>query len=178
MLTELDHCILGIIWRGQPMTAYAVRSHLAQSTTPTWSASTGTVYPSIGRLTKAGLVTASAPSGPRSSVLLTVGPAGKTVLERWLTYIDAGIGMPSPDPIRTRMHFLEALPARQRTKTLKSYQDATRNAVEELEARAKNNAASRVDLSERIGMLGAIAELKARLGWLLEVERLMTLEPD
>jgi DNA-binding PadR family transcriptional regulator len=170
MLTELDNCIIAVIWRGGPMSAYGVRSHFGRSTTTTWSSSTGTVYPAIRRLRKAGLLKAASPTGPRNSELLSLTDAGKAALERWLTQTSPELGASTADPIRTRVHFLTALDPSRRKQVLEDYRATTRAAIGRLEASAQLPAVSEVDRSERLGTLGALAELRARLTWLDEVE--------
>ena len=171
MLTELDYCILGIVWRGQPMTAYAVRTHLAQSTTSTWSSSTGTVYPSIRRLREKGLIAPRTQPGPRNREPLGVTAAGAAALEMWLVQSGAHIARATADPVRTRVHFLSALPPDQRLETLRHYQDITCAAISELEARLAMQDLAEADRLEHLGTTGALAELYARLHWLKEVER-------
>ena len=176
MLTELDFCILGIVWRAQPMTAYAVRCHLARSPTPTWSSSTGSVYPAIGRLRAAGLLVSRAPSGPRKSEFLGVSTAGMAALEHWLVLVSDDIGRPTADLIRTRVHFLAALSKDRQRDTLKQYQDITRAVAEELERKADSDAATKFELSEKLGTLGALAEVRARMTWLCEVAQALGLD--
>lgn len=171
MLTELDNCILGVIWRDGPMSAYGVRSHFAQSTTATWSSSTGTVYPAIRRLRAAGLLDAAPPTGPRKSELLNLTSKGRKSLQQWLKNVASALGSSTADPIRTRVHFLGALDRRTRQRVLADYRAATRAAIEELEDYAAGPAETVVERSERLGTLGALAELRARLEWLGIAER-------
>lgn len=171
MLTELDNCILGVIWREGPMLAYGVRSHFAGSTTTTWSSSTGTVYPAIRRLRAAGFLDAASPTGPRKSELLSLTPKGHQALEQWLTKVTPDLGSSTADPVRTRVHFLAALNPAARTKALKEYRAVTRAAIDELEAYAAQPPTSAAEQSEWLGTLGALAELRARLEWLEVAER-------
>jgi DNA-binding PadR family transcriptional regulator len=173
MLTELDYCILGIVWRGEPMTAYAVRTHLAQSTTATWSSSTGTVYPSIRRLREKGLIAAKSQPGPRNREPLGVTAAGKAAMKMWLVQSDVQIARATADPVRTRVHFLSALPPARRLETLRHYQGITGAAITELEAKLAIQARAEADQLEYLGTKGALAELRARLEWLKEVESSM-----
>lgn len=170
MLTELDNCILGVIWRGGPMSAYDVRNHFAASTTRAWSSSTGTVYPSIKRLIAAGFLTASERSGPRKRQLLSLTDAGSKALRHWLECISAEVGSPTADPLRTRVHFLGALPENDRRKAFEQYRSVTAEKIEELERIAARPARSAVEKSERLGTLGALMELKARLAWFNAIE--------
>lgn len=173
VLTELDNCILGIVWRAGSITAYGVRNYFAQSATLTWSASTGSVYPSIRRLRTARLLAAKPPSGPRKSELLHLTASGLAALELWLVQTDADFGRATSDPIRTRIHFLGALSNGSRRHILKHYQDITRTAIDELEQRLALAMTSEIDLSEKLGVMGALAELRARLNWLIEVEQVL-----
>ena len=177
MLTELDNCILGVIWREGPMSAYGVRAHFARSSTTTWSSSTGTVYPAIRRLRDNGLLDAASPSGPRKSELLSLTAKGRDALKRWLKDVAVELGASTADPIRTRVHFLSALGAADRKRALADYRAATSAAIDELEKEAGRPATSRVERSERLGTLGALAELRARLDWLSTVERELEMIP-
>lgn len=171
MLTELDNCILGVVWREGPMTAYGVRSHFGRSTTTTWSSSTGTVYPAIRRLRAAGFLDAASPTGPRKSELLSLTAKGLQALEKWLTNIEAQIGASTADPIRTRVHFLTALDPSSRKRVFGEFRAVTKSAISRLEKLAEEPATSALARSERLGTLGALAELRARLEWLDVAER-------
>jgi DNA-binding PadR family transcriptional regulator len=171
MLTELDNCILAVIWRGGPMSAYGVRAHFGGSVTATWSSSTGTVYPAIRRLRETGLLEAGPPTGPRKSELLTLTSKGREALDEWLTDVRPELGLSTADPIRTRVHFLAALEPAERRKVLGEYRRVTCAAVERLQAALARPLEDAVDRSEQLGRLGALAELKARLEFLDMAER-------
>lgn len=171
MLTELDNCILGVIWREGPMSAYGVRAHFGQSTTTTWSSSTGTVYPAIKRLVAAGLLDAADRTGPRNSQLLTVTDQGLEALRRWLVTVTPELGSSTADPIRTRAHFLAALEPQTRAKVLALYRAATDESLATLETHAHEPATDAVTRSEHLGTIGALMELRARREWLDLVER-------
>lgn len=165
-MNELECCILGVIWRNGPISAYGVRAEFARSRTAEWSSSTGTVYPAIRRLRDAGLVRAEARRGPRNSELLRVTPAGASLLRRWLGSIDDW-GGPNADPLRTRIHFLTALPAAERRPMVLRYHEATRqalDAVREEEACARQ--AKDATRAEYLGTVGCRYQLEARLAWL------------
>jgi DNA-binding PadR family transcriptional regulator len=170
MLTELDNCILGVIWREGPMSAYGVRSHFARSTTVAWSSSTGTVYPAIRRLVAARLLVAGKRTGPRKTQLLTLTEAGMVALREWLIHVTPELGSSTADPIRTRVHFLAALEPRRRVGVLAAYRAATETAIEQLEREAGQPARTMVEQSDRLGTLGALMELRARREWLDQVE--------
>jgi DNA-binding PadR family transcriptional regulator len=170
MLTELDNCVLGVVWRQGPMSAYGVRSHFAQSNTVAWSSSTGTIYPSIRRLILAGLLDASERSGPRKTQLLAVTRAGMGALREWLTDVRPELGSATADPLRTRLHFLAALGTKERARAFQQYRAATKAKVEELESLVAQRGGTGLERSEWLGNLGALMEVKARLAWLDLVE--------
>ncbi len=170
MLTELDNCILGVIWREGPMSAYGVRSHFAGSTTVEWSSSTGTVYPAIRRLTEAGLVRASKPEGPRKSRTLSITPSGLKSLRDWLLTATPELGSSTADPIRTRVQFLAALEPATRAAVLADYRAATRAVIDRFEQRSNERGDSVAEQLDQMGTLGALAELRARLEWLQMIE--------
>jgi DNA-binding PadR family transcriptional regulator len=171
LLTELDNCVLGVIWREGPMSAYGVRSHFAASTTVSWSSSTGTIYPAIRRLIAAGLLQAGERTGPRRRQLLTVTGAGLDAIRSWLVTVSPELGSSTADPVRTRVHFLSALPPEKRREVLATYRAASEAALRELDAYAGQPATTAVEKSEHLGTLGAQMELRARLSWLDLVER-------
>jgi DNA-binding PadR family transcriptional regulator len=148
------------------MSAYGVRAHFAGSRTVSWSSSTGTVYPAIRRLRQAGYLEAAAPAGPRKSELLSLTRKGRTALDSWLTQLQPDLGSSTADPIRTRVHFLSALDAPARREALASYRAATRAAIAAVEKALAVRSADPVQRSERLGSLGALAQLKARLEFL------------
>jgi DNA-binding PadR family transcriptional regulator len=170
MLTELDNCILGVIWRDGPMSAYDVRSHFAGSTTRAWSSSTGTIYPSIKRLIAGGLIDASERSGPRKRQLLSLTPEGTSALGDWLGRIPAELGSPTADPLRTRVHFLGALPSPKRKQAFDEYRAVTAAKIAQLERIADRPVRTELERSERLGTLGALMEVRARLAWLNAIE--------
>ncbi|MCL6684403.1 PadR family transcriptional regulator [Sphingomonas alba] len=176
MLTELDNCILGVIWRGGPMSAYGVRAHFAGSSTVSWSSSTGTVYPAIRRLRQSGYLDAGSPTGPRKSELLSLTTKGRKALDDWLTKVGAGLGSARADPLRTRVHFLSALDPAARRQAFADYRAATRAAIASVEKKLERPAGDMVARSERLGSLGALAELNARLDWLHLAERELSSE--
>jgi DNA-binding PadR family transcriptional regulator len=178
MLTELDNCILGVVWREGPMSAYDVRNRFAQSTTVAWSSSTGTVYPAIKRLVKAGLLNASARSGPRNRQSLALTSPGMKALCQWLDNVAPELGSPTADPLRTRVQFLAALGRDKRKRALDQYRAVTGARMKLLEELAQRPAESLFDRLDRLGILGALREVRARLDWLDEIEpELARLEP-
>ena len=55
-LTELEACVLALVAKEGPCTAYSIRKQFEESLTSTWHASTGSIYPLIRRMTERGLL--------------------------------------------------------------------------------------------------------------------------
>ena len=165
-MTELDYTILAIIGRDGPLSAYDVRKEFSQSMTPTWSSSTGSVYPSIARLEAAGFVSASTPEGPRARKALSITSAGLEVLDPWLTTITATTAAATPDPVRTRMFFLTFLPPARRTEILRKAIEGTEAALQDAEQRRESRTPSKANEVQRLASEGVLFELRARLEWL------------
>jgi DNA-binding PadR family transcriptional regulator len=165
-MTELDFTILAIIGRDGPLSAYDVRKVFARSLTPTWSSSTGSVYPSIRRLEAADMVTSSTPEGARSRKALSITEAGRAALEPWLTNITPELAAATPDPIRTRMFFLMFLDAQRRGEIVATAIESTKAALHEAERRRSARPLSQGDDLARLASEGVLFELRARLEWL------------
>jgi DNA-binding PadR family transcriptional regulator len=169
-LTELEHCVLGIVWRDGPMTAYEVASRFAVSLSPYWSGSAGAIYPLVKRLQKRGLILAElrAWNGSRKAMLSTTGN-GEKALRSWLEPpLPDDAGAPSFDPVRTRIFFLDILPVARREAFL---DEAERVIAGQLQHVVEQRSAeeARGDELEALGSLGVIFELKARKRWLRAV---------
>jgi DNA-binding PadR family transcriptional regulator len=172
VLTELEGCVLGIVWSQGPCTAYAARRVFLDSPSPYWSGSAGAVYPLLARLEHRGLVRARAHRlGLRASRRFGITPRGRRLLERWLgpPLPDWVLGIPM-DPLRTRMGFLGALPAREQSRFLA---EAGRQARVHLETSRRElaRALAGSDVYEELVVRGAVASLEARLSWLSAARR-------
>ncbi|MFN3667896.1 MAG: PadR family transcriptional regulator [Brevundimonas sp.] len=165
-MTELDFTILAIIARDGPLSAYDVRKVFAQSLTPTWSSSTGSIYPSIGRLEKMDMVTASAPQGGRSRKLVSATAEGKRRLSAWLADIDASTASATPDAIRTRMFFLALASAADRRDIISAAVRSTEIALSTAEQTRLARPPSQGTDWARYASMGVIYQLRARLDWL------------
>lgn len=165
-LTELDLCVLGVIWRSGPLSAYGVRAVFRESTTAAWSSSSGSIYPSIRRLVAAGLAAAGAPQDRRSTRSLSITPEGLARLRAWLVELRPDAGTPTPDPIRTRAQFITALPEEERARFVQSSVTLTQQALAGLEKIAEANANDPAQALDQLGTIGSILELRARLEWL------------
>src|SRR5471030_2616795 len=98
-LTELEQCVLGVIWRDGPMTAYEIAALFARSLSPYWSGSAGAIYPVVARLRKRGLAGGKRQSWNDSQkTVLKATKKGVTALRKWLTPpLPAGAGAPTHD---------------------------------------------------------------------------------
>ena len=164
-MTDLDVTVVAIIARDGPLSAYDVRKVFDASLTPTWSSSTGSVYPSIKRLLAEGLVIASASEGPRGRSELTPTPKARVLLGEWVSSVDAAGAAATPDPVRTRMFFLGLLPPEQRRAAVANAIAATQAAIHQAELRRARRPQAANDL-ERLSTEGVFLELRARLEWL------------
>jgi DNA-binding PadR family transcriptional regulator len=168
-MTELDATILAIISHQGPLSAYDIRKVFAQSLTPAWSSSPGAVYPSVRRLAAVGLVTQTDPHGARSRQHLTITQRGRKALAAWLTNLDPEIAAPTPDPIRTRLYFLELLGPGQRRQLIADAIQHTSAAIANAQERLKKRAQEGVDKLQLFAAEGVLYELKARRRWLESV---------
>src|SRR6476620_1047814 len=100
-LTELEQCVLGVIWRDGPVTAYEIAALFSRSLSPYWSGSAGAIYPVVQRLRKRGFVRGvrRAWNGTQKTGL-SVTEGGLATLREWLTPpIPLAAAAPSYDPI-------------------------------------------------------------------------------
>jgi DNA-binding PadR family transcriptional regulator len=165
----LEACVLALVARDGPITAYQVRMEFEGSLASSWRASTGSVYPLIKRLATQGLVRMKAePGDGRGTKQIVATAEGKRRVEAWLTDAPRWVGDVAEDPIRTRVHFLALLTAAKRAAALRDMQAATREAMAEVDARMKTTDQRDVDW---LILHGVRAMLAARGAWLKEVGR-------
>jgi DNA-binding PadR family transcriptional regulator len=166
-LTELEGSVLGVIRLKGPCTPYAVRCEFRDSITPHWSASAGAIYPLVARLTRQRLLRVARPlRDGRGGKLYMLTAAGERSFIQWLeppfSLLHLG---PPPDPIRTRMNFLNALPAaRQRT--------FMSEAAKQLTQYLATMTAREVEISdafERLALEGCLRMMVARVDWMREL---------
>jgi DNA-binding PadR family transcriptional regulator len=171
-LTELEQCVLGVIWRDGPMTAYEIAALFAKSLSPYWSGSAGAIYPVVARLRKRGLAGGKRQSWNDSQkTVLKATKKGVTALRKWLTPpLPAGAGAPTHDSLRTRVYFTRVLPPAQQRRFL---DDAERVVAAQLASvrRQYEKEIEDGNESEAIGQLGVIFEGQARLRWLRAVRK-------
>lgn len=171
-LTELENCVLGVVWQRGPCTAYTVRREFTMSNSSHWSSSAGSIYPLLGRLEALGLIEAEEASwGAGTKKRYRVTAAGTALLKEWIgPPLAEWTGAATFDPIRTRMYFLGALtPARRR----RFVDEAERLTRAELERFERSPHMQVTDPHERLASLGLMHELEGRLRWLEAVRREM-----
>jgi len=168
-LTDVEGCVLGVIWQRGPCTAYAVRKEFAVSVTPRWSASAGSIYPVLERLSRRRLVRAVAKAwGPRSRTQFAITARGRAQLQRWVgPPFGPGLGGPAYDPLRTRSCFLGAMTRPERARFVRHALRATQVALTALRRHAPGSV--RPGDFEAMSLRGARLALEARLRWLEEL---------
>src|SRR5262249_34066386 len=156
--TELEACVLGLVWVHGPCTAYVVRRVFQRSPSPHWSGSAGAIYPLVKRLERQGLLRSESHAlGKRRSKQLVLTPPGQRILLPWLRppSPDWVVGVP-PDPLRTRLRFLGALSAVEQAKFLA---DAESQIQFHLQASEADSERQRDDLYAYRMARGAVAAL-------------------
>lgn len=165
--SELEGCILGHLWKHGPCTAYSVRRVLLDSPSLHWSGSAGAVYPLLARFERRGFLSSrKTMQGNRAAWRYALTPAGRGRLRAWLgPPIAPEIVSITPDPLRTRTYFLDALAPRRRA----AFFAEARAVLEEHLASLTREPAA--DVFDRLALRGALALTRARMAWLEEVRR-------
>ena len=163
--TELEYCVLGVIWRRGPCSAHMVRNEFARSPSSPWSSSAGSIYPVVARLARARLIDVRARSeGKRTIRDLSITSDGLAELRDWIARMDRQATSATYDSVRTRLLFLRALQSREKR------EQAYDAAVTETKTRlAELAAAPEEDPMEELARRGAVHELEGRLRWLAEI---------
>ena len=173
-LTELEQCVVGVVWRDGPMTAYEIALMFSTSLSSYWSGSAGAIYPLVERLRKRGLLQASKGARGRTRrTLFTTTQRGVEALRSWIAPpLPLPAGAPSFDPIRTRLFFIEVLPKALWPGFLDDAEKVILAQLAAVKERRRLNIESG-QFTESLGDLGATYELQARLRWLREVRKLL-----
>lgn len=170
-LTELEGTVLGVVQARRPCTPYQVRREFLDSPSPYWSGSAGAIYPLMERLERAGLLAGAVHvTGARRGRRYRLTAAGRRALRRWVAppLADTVVGVP-PDPLRTRIAFLDVLPPADRRAFLR---DAAQRMRQHLAA-AERGLATGEPGGPYFELMaeGAVAMLRARLAWLARARR-------
>jgi DNA-binding PadR family transcriptional regulator len=167
-LSEIEACVLALIHELGPVTPYAIRKDLLDSPTPQWSGSAGTIYPLVERLLRRGLIRAKSHyTGDREGRRISLTPVGLRAFHRWLSapMPEWVAGIP-PDPLRTRVRFLGALPTVAQKAFVKEAQVKARHQLRIL----KRDYALQRALGpfHRLMSRGALLSMRSRLSFLEE----------
>jgi DNA-binding PadR family transcriptional regulator len=173
-LSELEGCVLGLIGLMEPVTAYAIGQVFLRSPSPQWSGSAGAIYPLVKRLQRGKLVRAKKNQvGQRGRELLSLMPAGRRALRAWLgPPVPGRFGGVPPDPLRTRVRFLDLLSPREQASFLKMAQRSASENLRSVRAdceRWKSQGGFRYLIAR-----GAALAMEARCRWLREVQKTLS----
>ena len=169
--TELESCVLGIVWERGPCTAYVIRTVFRESLSSYWSGSAGAIYPLVARLEARGLIAAkTAAWGERSKKELTITPEGLAALRSWLRPLPKWTGSPPVDPIRTRMFFLGTLPAEEWEAFLADAEARIRADMDTIRQECES-LRQKGEILNALATQGGLRAQEARLQWLAEVRR-------
>lgn len=171
-LTELEACVLGLVWSEGPCTPYRVQQIMKNSPSPHWSGSAGAIYPVFQRLEQGALVRAqSQQHGKRESRAFQTTAKGRRALQSWIgPPVSEWAGDLAIDPLRTRVRFLGAL-------SIDKQRGFLREAIALLERKMKD---VQKDCRERkkcedpfqyTMARGAAYVTRARIKWLAEIEK-------
>jgi DNA-binding PadR family transcriptional regulator len=175
-LSEIEGCVLALIHESGPATPYAIRKEFLSSPSPQWSGSAGTIYPLVERLTKRGLIRTTVHlTGQRQGRRMSLTAMGVRAFRRWLSIPvpDWVAGIP-PDPLRTRVRFLGALPiSGQRAFVAEAVRVAGRQLrVLEADGKVQRARGPFPHLMSR----GALLSMQARLAFLEETAKALSVK--
>ncbi len=169
-LTDLEHTVLGVLWRDGASTPYRLRREFLDSPIPSWSGSAGSIYPLVRRLEREGLLASEdSASDRRGTRLYDLTPAGRRALKRWLLPpLPRRDALPGVDAVRSRLLFLQLLTARERARFLAQIQAQLDDAVTELRA-IVTDAEEGGDQIHVLASRGGLKVAEARCAWFSEV---------
>ena len=163
-LTELEGATLGLLWMRGSTTAYELRKMVADSPTPHWSASAGTIYPLVRKLSKSGLVSLSSTGDGRRTRRLRITASGMRAFKQWMRDCSpAVIGTP-PDPVRTRVRFVELLSTSDGRRLLEQFEEHLKSQFSLM--RVVGRGASQVSWGESMTLFGARVSQQGRVRWI------------
>ena len=167
--SEIEGCVLALVWAEGPLTPYAIRKEFLNSPNPQWSGSAGTIYPLISRLRRRGWIRGEVRlQGKRKGNYISLTAAGMKALRRWLCVPlqDWIMGVP-PDPLRTRVRFLGALPVAQQREFVRQAQRATRKHLRVLDQECRSWRSG--NKFRYLMTLGALLSIRAKCAFVREM---------
>ena len=173
-LSEIEGSVLAHVHELGPVTPYVVRKDYRDSPTPQWSGSAGTIYPLVRRLLTRGLIRSTVHyTGDRRGRHIVLTPAGRRAFWRWLSLPGSAavVGVP-PDPLRTRVRFLAALPVQARRQFIAEAQSSILGQLRVLEHDCEERRA--LGPFQYLVSRGALLSMRARLAFLREVTSALT----
>lgn len=170
-LTELEACVLGLIWSEGPCTPYRVQQIMKGSPSPHWSGSAGAIYPVIERLEGGGLVRArKRMQGKRESRAFQTTASGMRVLRSWIgPPVSEWAGDLPIDPLRTRVRFLGALPIDKQRRFLRDAMAILERKLKEVQQDCRELKKMEDPFPHTMAR-GAVHVTRARIKWLVEIE--------
>lgn len=170
--SDLEMTVLGVVWKRQPCTRYAVTREFADSPSSHWRGGEGSIYPLMRRLEAAGLLESKpVKTGRRRSRLYSITSIGQRTLRDWLrppmAEENAAITF---DPIRTRMFFLGVLPEAERCAFLADAEEKLRHQVRVVQAEIDHYQAVG-DKFSAFAFAGARKVVLARMKWVREIRQ-------
>ena len=168
-LSEIEGCVLGLLSLEGPATPYAIRKAFLQSPNPQWSGSAGTIYPLIERLLRRKLIRSTlCLTGKRRGQRISVTAPGSHALKQWLSVpIPEWVAGVPPDPLRTRVRFLDAMSNNQQRVFLLNAHQRTQAHLSMMEADcARKRAKGRF---QYLMARGALLSMQSRCAFLQEV---------
>jgi DNA-binding PadR family transcriptional regulator len=168
-LSEIEGCVLGLLSREGPATPYAIRQVFLKSPNPQWSGSAGTIYPLIERLLRQKLIRSKVClTGKRRGHQISITPSGSLALEQWLSVpiLEWVAGVP-PDPLRTRVRFLDAISPKQQRAFLQDAHQRTQAHLRIVEADCRRRSAK--GGFQYLIARGALLSMQSRCAFLNEL---------
>jgi DNA-binding PadR family transcriptional regulator len=170
--SELEHVVLGIVWKEGPCTPHAIRTNFVASRNTRFSGSAGAIYPLVARMERRGLLCSRADRRKRQRRrLYEVTAEGRARLRDWLAppYTEDDLGV-QHDPIRLRVYFLAALPPARRRAFLDTCTESLRSRLVELRDDLQSYADRQATYSV-LAIQGALAVTRAQLRWLASIRK-------
>lgn len=171
-LTNLELTALANVWKKSGCTAYQVMKEFSGSTSAHFRSGAGSIYPIMDRLERDGyLRSEQSDRGSQTRTIYEITAKGRRSLTQWLTPpIEESDLAITPDPIRTRVYFLEFLPPDDRTAFLKRVHGELKQELE-----ANKEVLREYEESQNtygaLAMRGAVRVMEARIDWIAELRR-------